>query len=185
MAAEDSVMWRWPVVVMTAAAAAMFGLILYSPNFGSLVGAWLVAPFAGFILVVLMFRATGQARWMRVGVLSGFALLSWVMVSCSVAVRSETRWLAHSRQWKNAVLAEPINDAGMKAVVWDGWGGHAQNTFVYLVYSPDDALRQYSPEKLQGLPCPVSDVQRLEKQWYSVTFATNGLWGLKGDCGSA
>ncbi len=43
---------------------------------------------------------------------------------------------------------------------------------------PTTDLRNYSPTNLHGLPCPVWRVQRLEKQWYSVTFYTNEGWGF-------
>jgi hypothetical protein len=61
----------------------------------------------------------------------------------------------------------------MKSQVWDGWGELAMDADVYLIYDPSDGLRQYDESHLQGLPCPVWKVQRLEKQWYSVTFTTN------------
>jgi len=104
-------------------------------------------------------------------------LLSWQMLKYSEEIRSEGRWLAESRSSKAKVLeAPPEPGSGMKWVVWDGWGELAQDTDVYLVFDPDDGLRNYSPTRLSGLPKPVWKVQRLEKHWYSVTFFTGDGW---------
>jgi hypothetical protein len=175
---EPDLRWREPVVVSAVALAVMFGLILYSPNFGEIAGLLVVGPVTVLILIVLAFKTKRRARWVRFALLCCFALVGWQMLGHSEVVRSESRWLIDSRHWKEAVLATPVTDSGLKWVVWDGWGMFAQDTDVYLVFSPDDELRNYSPTNLHGLPCPVWRVQRLEKQWYSVTFYTNEGWAV-------
>jgi hypothetical protein len=77
--------------------------------------------------------------------------------------RSELRWLVGSRSWKAKVMQQPVRtDSGMRCAIWDGWGFAGEDTDVYLVYSPNDGLRNYSASSLNGLPQPVSNVQRLE-----------------------
>jgi hypothetical protein len=64
----------------------------------------------------------------------------------------------------------------MKCGIWDGWGFGGNDTNAYLVFSPKDELRSYSPSNLSGLPTSVLNVQRLESNWYSVTFYTDDGW---------
>jgi hypothetical protein len=169
--------WGAPFVVMTTALALIFVLILYSPNFGSIAGSLLIAPLAVLILIGLTIKVTGRSRLVHFGLICVCAFLSWQLCGHSEAIRSEVRWLVDSRYWKRTVLEEPsAMPSGIKCVVWDGWGMFAQDTDVYLVFSPDDALRNYSESDLSGLPIPVWRVQRLERQWYSVTAYTNGGW---------
>jgi hypothetical protein len=51
---------------------------------------------------------------------------------------------------------------------------------MYLVADPDDSLlaasRATSPGRPPGLPSAAADVQRLEPQWYAVTFYTDSDW---------
>ena len=106
-----------------------------------------------------------------------YALTSWQLNRHWMEVRTDLRWLVDSKYWKAKVIEQPARaDAGLRCVIWDGWGMFAQNTDVYLIFSPDDRLRNYSPMNLSGLPVPVWRVQRLEKQWYSVTFYTSDGW---------
>jgi hypothetical protein len=180
---DVSLKWRLPFAVGFLATATSFALVLYSSNFGEMAGIFLVTPLAGLILLVLLIRRKRMARYVCLAILCFYVLLSWQMLKHSAEIRSESRWLSSSRTWKAEVLKQPSRTtSGVRYVVWDGWGMFAQDTDVYLVFSPDDGLRKYSPSNLSGLPCPVWRVQRLEKQWYSVTFYTNEGWD---GCGSA
>jgi hypothetical protein len=175
--AKREVKWQVPFAVAATAIAIGFALSFYSSNFGDLASLFLIVPLASIVLIVLMIRRRGSARRLCLAILCCYALLSWQMLKHSVEIRSEVRWLAGSRSWKAEVLKQPPRTAsGMKCLIWDGWGMFAQDTDVYLVFSPNDGLKTYSPSNLGGLPSPVWRVQRLEKQWYSVTFYTNEGW---------
>jgi hypothetical protein len=173
---ELGLRWRAPVAVTAVSIAVMLVLILYSPDIGFL-GILLVGPLAVLILIGLILRARAKAKLVRLWLLFLCVLLSWQMFEHMAAIRSEGRWLAASGYWKEEALKEPaMNDSGIKCLIWDGWGGMGASTDVYLVFSRDDGLRNYSPSSLNGLPQPVWKVERLEKQWYSVTFYTNEGW---------
>jgi cell division protein FtsW (lipid II flippase) len=173
---ELKVQWRVPFVVVIVAITAAFMLVMFSPNLGDIAALFVVAPIT--VLVLLGVLIWGQrTRLVCLALLCFYLPLSWQMTKHSGEIRSEVRWLAASRFWKTKVLQQnPRPESGMKCIDWDGWGLFAQDTEVYLVFSPDDGLRNYSPSKLNGLPAPVWRVQRLEKQWYSVTFYTGEGW---------
>ena len=67
---------------------------------------------------------------------------------------------------------------------WDGWGFAGSDTKVYLVHDPEDRIRHMRRTKngvrVEGLPCEIWKVRRLEKQWYSVVFFTNENWSTYG-----
>jgi hypothetical protein len=92
------------------------------------------------------------------------------------------------RQYKAVVLAEPESAKGeFKHIEWDGWGMFAQNTYVFLVYDPTDSLslaaKGHQPGKIEGIPCEIDRVRRLESHWYSVQFYTGDYWGQQNaDC---
>jgi len=175
--------WRASVIVTTVAIALAFILLLTDPSLGSLENLFLIVPLTSLVLIGLLIGQGGNTKLVCLTLLCFYALTSWQLNKHWMEIRSETRWLAASRSWKVQVLEQsPKNDSGVKTVIWDGWGMFAQDTDVYLVYSPDDRLRNYSPSNLSGLPCPVWRVQRLEKQWYSVTFYTSEEWDY---CGAA
>ena len=51
------------------------------------------------------------------------------------------RWLLDSRKYKREVLLEPTGLNGkLKHIEWDGWGWGGNDTTVYLVFDPDNAL---------------------------------------------
>jgi len=168
--------WRAPVIVMLLGIAAIAGLILHGPDAGIMGGAF-VELLGAVIFITQTLVAKGKTKLVCLGVFCLFALTSWQMLRHIETIRAEPRWLVSSRHWKEAVGEQPAMDAsGMKCLTWDTWGWVDIRTEAYLVFSPDDALRNYSPTHLSGLPQEVSQVQRLEKQWYSVTFYANEGW---------
>ena len=114
-----------------------------------------------------------------IGALSLITLaLAWQFYS----VRTATRWFASSHRYKAEVLTQPVLSGGsLRHIEWDGWGWAGQDTTVYLVFDPTDALsaaaRNHQPGKLDGLPCEVDSISKLEAHWYTVQFFTNELWG--------
>jgi hypothetical protein len=91
------------------------------------------------------------------------------------------RWLFDSGEYKRLVLAQPPGPAkSLKHTEWDGWGWGGNDTTVYLVFDPDNALepaaRGGSAGKYPGIPCEVYRVRRLESHWYTVQFYTGTDW---------
>ena len=91
------------------------------------------------------------------------------------------RWLVNSARYKREVLAPPTGSTvGLKHIEWDGWGFGGNDTVVYLVFDPDNALahaaRSGLAGKYRGLPCEVYRVRRFQSQWYTVQFYTDTDW---------
>jgi hypothetical protein len=94
---------------------------------------------------------------------------------------SKTKWVFHSNEYKARVLSEPPEPKGLlRHVEWDGWGFAGNDTTVYLVFDPADALsaaaHSATPGKYPGLPCGVARVKRLDQHWYTVLFYTETDW---------
>jgi hypothetical protein len=94
---------------------------------------------------------------------------------------SKARWLVHADKYKAKVLSEPVGTNGLlRHVEWDGWGFAGNDTTVYLVFDPTDALstaaRTAVPGKYAGLPCEVARVERMDQHWYKVLFYTETDW---------
>ena len=65
----------------------------------------------------------------------------------------------------------------------NGMVGAGQDTIVYLVFDPTDALssaaKKHQPGKFSGIPCEVPLVDRIEEEWYTVRFYTDENWGQR------
>lgn len=98
------------------------------------------------------------------------------------SLRTAARWLIWSRDYKAEVLAEPPSKHGnFKHTEWDSWGFvPAGGTTAYLVFDPSDSLsgaaKSHGAGRFDGIPCAVYDVNRLEKNWYTVVFYTDEDW---------
>jgi hypothetical protein len=90
------------------------------------------------------------------------------------------KWTVWSNTYKKQVLEQKIQPGKLKHIEWNGWGWAGQDTTVFLVYDPADALSAAAqggrPGKYPGLPCGVYRVHRLESQWYTVQFYTGTYW---------
>ena len=90
-------------------------------------------------------------------------------------------WLLGAREYKRAVLSSS-SGLGLHHVEWrgDGWGGVGGDWTGYVVYDPTDSLplrRTDEPAvRVNGIPCDVISVRRLEKDWYSVVTDMNQFW---------
>jgi len=86
-------------------------------------------------------------------------------------------WLLDSGKYKTEVLAQRQGQrGGLQHIEWEGWGWGGQDTQVYLVFDPNNALAQAArtglPGKFPGIPCQVPSVTRLGSRWYTVQFYT-------------
>lgn len=171
---ERSIRWPAPLLVACFGTIADVLLWLSSVDLGFLASTFLVVPLTGLLLAVFVFKGRRKSRWISLVLLCSYLFCNWPNLMKQEALRSEARWLTNSRKWREKVLESPAClESGMRFVLWDGWGEFGSDTNVYLVYSPKDELRNYTPASLSGLPRPVWRVHRLERDWYSVTFYTN------------
>lgn len=63
----------------------------------------------------------------------------------------------------------------------DGWGGATVGDWTgYVVYDLSDSLPRSGtdqpPRRVDGIPCEVVVVRRLEPRWYSVVTNMNQFW---------
>lgn len=118
---------------------------------------------------------------LMVVLVAGIPVAYWM----SESARTTIRWLALSWHYKNEVAALPAPQGPyLKHIEWDTWGGFgAGETTMYLVADPRNTLSAILavPGKVEGIPCKVPEVRRLENGWYTVLFYTDTGWE---DCGS-
>ena len=129
----------------------------------------------GMLLSIFAVASTGRRRWVALSVLAAYLLGSAFLLTHVSVSRSHLRWFLLSRSYEAKVLETPAPRYGeFKHVVWDGWGFAGQDTDVYLVFDPRNALAgtlgAKAPMRASGLPCRVQQVTRLESQWYAVLF---------------
>jgi hypothetical protein len=110
-----------------------------------------------------------------------FWVVSWGLLKNSRVLHSTVQWHIRSKDYKAKVLAQPVTANGeLKHVEWDGWGFAGADTVMSLVFDPTDSLsmaaKSHSSGKLNGIPCEVYRVRRLESHYYTVLFYTNTNW---------
>jgi hypothetical protein len=183
MAEENRFHWQLPFYIAMGSLLIFFPIIIHDPTFGEILYLFVVAPIGSLFLLVLAIRRKGRQRLAILSMLAVYWLVSWTLVKNSVEVRATSRWLLRSKDYKAQVLALPDSGNGeLRHLEWDGWGfAGAGDTNVYLVFDPSDSLsaaaKSHSPGKFSGIPCEISQIRRLESQWYSVVFYTDTDWG--------
>jgi hypothetical protein len=177
--------WRLPFY------GALGATIIFSPKmvFGNDVSTFFItaitAAIISLILLVILFLKIRRQTLPTLVMTVAFLTVSWLLFHISDDVRTEGRWLVHSKRYKAEVLAQPNSATDeLKHVEWDSWGFAGEGTVVYLVFDPKDSLgvaaKGHSQGKFIGIPCEVPDVHRLESHWYTVLFYTNTGWGYCG-----
>lgn len=177
----------WKIAAYTCAAAITVFLpfTLWAWDIGEVLYILFVAITACLALLIAVFLCVFKKSRH-----SGIALLSVTIVYCSVTsvlvlkaynLRIAERWLLWSKSYKARVLAEPNPGQGaMRHLEWDGWGFAGSDTYVYLIFDPDDRLSSFANSSFHGKIndeiCGVSRVYRLEPCWYSVVFDTDMKW---------
>jgi hypothetical protein len=177
---ERGLRWRLPVylAIITLIVTAILGVV--SGLFVLLSFMLLTLPCIAALLCFL-FASAFRKEWRRVllvaTVLAGYLWCSIEQGRSGLDLRCAARWAWCSRQLKEEVVSLPQPPAGgLSHILWEDFGGMGAHTQMYLVFSPDDRLRRYSPGDLSGLPCEVWKVHRLEKQWYMVKLYSNDRW---------
>ena len=165
--------WRMPIYAALAAVLVFLPLVIRSNT--DVLYIFVIVP--GLVLIgscVLIYAAIRKKLPIAVMVAT-FCAVSALVFLCNLQMRTFTRWFLWSGQYKNKVLAEttPVN-GDLKHIEWDGWGWGGQDFSVFLVFDPTDSLsgpaQNNHSGKLNGIPCEVSGVRRMESHWYIVFF---------------
>jgi hypothetical protein len=175
-AREDRFSWRLPVYGAVCALALLLALVIFGDDLLQMFYPIVVEPAAAIILVIFAIRKKGRQRLFILSTLIIYCAAFGALLSHSLEVRSDWRWLLWSKDYKAKVLASPRTGAEeLKHVDWDGWGfSGAGDTYVYLVFDPNDSLStgagNHFSGRFRGIPCEVSQVFRPESRWYYVVL---------------
>lgn len=183
--------WILPLCAALVVVAIYLAMALWAMDAEFFASFLLIAPALVLVSTALIGYAliARKGRQNRLTLLSTVAAL-WVTAVAmfllagkyDFAIRTTTRWLIWSRDYKAEVLTQPRSINGdFKHVEWDGWGfAGAGDTTVYLVFDPSDSLsaaaKNHQAGKFDGIPCPVPAVNQLENHWYTVLFYTDEDW---------
>jgi hypothetical protein len=175
--------WWLPLAALLGTPLIFLLLAISQPE--SLVYVFFVVPIISIFLIVCAVYSAIAGKKLRcrsiLSMLAIFWALSVPLAENYLAVRSSARWLIWSDDYKAKVTAQPTSpNRDLKHLYWDGWGWGGENTTVYLVFDPADSLsaaaNSHQPGKLDGLPCKVDRVFRLERDWYAAQFYTGTDW---------
>jgi hypothetical protein len=184
---QDYFNWKLPLYGALASALISVPIAILGNDIGGfLYCIFLVPPLCLAFLWVVLWSFAGRGRWLKtfalMTMLAAFWIVSVAIGLASNRIREDEQWLVHAQHFKREVVASHVKSAGeLKHVEWNGWGfPGAGDTIVYRVFDPEDSLsgaaRSHPPIKVSGIPCEVFSARRLEKQWYAVTFYTDGDW---------
>jgi hypothetical protein len=180
--------FTWQIALCTVLGATIVLLLLFTWDHDAL---WLylliVLPFFCLSAILLLIVAAIRTKWRRCLsiLLTALAVLavSGALIRKEDVLRPFLRWLFWSRTYKAELLKAPESPNGeLRHIEWDSWGwGPIGPTRVYLVFDQSDSLsaaaKSNQPGRFRSIPCKVSSVQRLERNWYAVTFYTEESWG--------
>ena len=158
--------------------------MIYGSDLGELAYVIVVAPLLSLIwalaILALAIRRRRIPFFSTLSMLPIFWIVTLALFLNSQQLRWTARWLINSRDFKHRVVAQPNLEGELKHIEWDGYGFMGNDTVVYLVFDPSDALSTSAENKLSGkfngIPCAVARVKRLESRWYAVTFYTDTDW---------
>lgn len=142
-------------------------------------------PSVCLLLLVTSYNNQGRRRVIVLSTFAAFVLFTAVLSTHFRETRDAVRWFFYAKSVKAQVLAQPASTSRyLRHIEWEGWGFAGNDTTVYLVFDPTDALapeaKMHKSGNFDPLPCEVYRVQRREKEWYTVQFYTNTAWE---DCG--
>jgi hypothetical protein len=173
--------WRLPIYGVLGAVIALLPQLLFGNDPGPLLASLVVTGIVGLALLVLFFLRVRHQPLAALTMFVIFPIFSWFLFRTSNNLRTSSRWLIHSTEYKARLNVQPDPKAGqLKHIEWDAWGFAGSATFVYLVFDPSDSLnaatQKADPGKPDGIPCKVAGVHRLESHWYTVLFFTDTGW---------
>jgi hypothetical protein len=141
--------------------------------------------FACVVLIatlILIGLAIASRNLVGVAIVAAYIVIALALLANNAyPLRERVRWAAFASQYKAHVVAShPQQRRQLPHAVWDAWGWTGMDTFVYLVFDPNDSLlpasRLKSPGKPPGIPCAVYSVHQMEPHWYSVHYYTSKEW---------
>jgi hypothetical protein len=174
--------WRLPLYAAAGACVVFLPIMVCGSDMAVILYTFGAAPIIGILLLVVVAVRRGlRQRLSALLVLVAYVTVTGALFMAHGQLRPTLRWLLWAHRYKAELLAAPDSANGeLKHIEWDGWGWGGQDTVVYLVFDPTDALstaaKGRSPGRMRGIPCEVFRVQRLESRWYAVAFYTNTDW---------
>jgi len=152
-----------------------------------LLDVFVIAPFLLIVTITgLVFLAVSHHRRHTLFFIARLAFLWAIAVSLFLydhehpfALHETAKWLVWSPEYKQEVLKRPSVNGDLKHIEWDGSGFAGAENNVYLVFDPNDSLSKAKISKtlrFNGRSCDVREVNRLEREWYSVLFYTDQSW---------
>lgn len=177
--------WWFPICVTGSAALVLFPLTVSSSDLSAAFYVLVTVPVVFFLLLFTSYNNQGMRRIAVRSTLTVFVLFTTVLFTHFLDTRDAVRWFFYGPFLKDEVLAQAAPPAtSLRHIEWEGWGFAGNDTTVYLVFDPKDALASSANTRTSGkfgpLPCEVYRVGRREKGWYTVQFYTNTAWE---DCG--
>jgi hypothetical protein len=175
---------RWFVSGVLGASVLIALIGVSSPDTAFFSSIFVIAPILALLtlgMLVHVVASRGRSLWFPVAMAALWAV-AIISFFSGPRIRPYARWLFFSRSYKQEVLAEPPSATGdLRHMEGDGWGFAGADTSVYLVFDPGNTLSAAAARNasgtLAGIPCGISQVRRLEPQWYQVTLYTDEHWG--------
>jgi hypothetical protein len=183
--------WMLPSFAALVVVVVYLSMALWAEDAEFFVSTLLIAPALTLVSIASIVYAliVRKSRHKRLTLLFTVAAL-WLAcifmfffdAKYDIAIRTASRWLIWSRNYKTEVTAQwPSRNGEFKHIEWDSWGlVPAGFTTAYLVFDPSDSLsaaaKRGQPGKVDGIPCAVLKLNRLEKNWYTVVFYTDQDW---------
>ena len=177
--------WWFPTCAVVCSALVLFPLTVSSSDLSAVFYVLVTVPSGCLLLLITSHKNQGRRRSAALSTLAIFILFTAVLFTHFLDTRDAVRWFFYGPFLKADVLAQPAPPpTSLKHIEWEGWGFAGNDTTVYLVFDPNDALAPPAITRTSGkfgsLPCEVYRVRRREKSWYTVQFYTNTAWD---DCG--
>lgn len=179
-------MMRWWIAALMSATAAF---VLYLPflymksfEFESLLYiAALVFGTVALAIGILGRRLLMKVwtTWKVIPAVAAFWAVSILMFLWTEDLRPRARWLIESGNYQDMVLRQaPDPISGLRHAEWDGSGWAGMDTSVELVYDPSDSLAKdlNANDRYAEVAAKAAHVQRLSRNWYSVTLFTSETW---------
>ena len=146
---RDQLGWQMPMYAVLAAVIVFLPSLISSKT--EVLYIFVIVPGLALISICVLIYAAVSRRLPTAMMVATFCVVSAVAFLYNFQIRTFTRWLLWSGQYKKEVLAEPTPVNGdLKHIEWDGWGWGGQDT--------------------------TDLVRRLESHWYTVQFYTNQDW---------
>jgi hypothetical protein len=172
--------WKMPLFGLSAAVVAHLPDMISGNGLAPFLLTCILLIVSGVIVLAVVAANVRRNLLPALAMLATFCLVAWLLFKVSYDFYTTGRWLAHSKQYKAEVMAEPQPANGeLKHIEWDGWGFAGNDTVVYLVFEPARELTtvpETTSGRYVGIPCAVWRVRRLEPHWYYVVFYTNTDW---------